>query len=147
MITHLLIATLLQVTSDPRLLDQVDFSTSPDVYVQPECQVWVDPEYGNQTSYEDDLEDWSVLCLETPMSNLDVLGEILENGLNSRGWHVVDSIGYSEIYSHNDTHHCPTSLAVSFMTKDAPEDPDIRSSAETAVLVLMTPKEDLDTCS
>lgn len=138
---------LLQITSDPRLADLFPFTSLPEVSLQSECQLWIDPEDGDQASMEADLQDWSVLCLETPMSNLPTLDDPLEDLLTTRGWEVTDAMGYTSVYSHQDDSHCPRILAVSLMTKGEPEYTYERHSAETAVLVLMTAKEDLDACS
>ncbi len=96
---------------------------------------------------EADLQHWSVLCLETPMSNLPTLDDSFEELLTARGWEMTDAMGYTGIYGHQDDSHCPHILAVSLMTKDEPAYSDDRHSAETAVLLIMTAKEDLDACS
>lgn len=112
--------------------------------LQQTCEFWIDGD--EAPNHDSEMEAFAMACLEAPMTSVEEVGARLEDELATSGWAIWDAMGYSSVYHREAGHPCLSFVAVSLMTKDRPTDADDRSTAETAVLLLMVAEEELTAC-
>lgn len=124
----------------------IDPASVESVEVQDFCSFWTDPDDGDAQSLRAELASYATVCWEFPMSDLDQFGVAMDSQLTEARWAISESMGYSMVYIPVDPAPCLRQMVVSLMTKDAPADEETRVSAETAVILFMTPRADLELC-
>ncbi len=138
------------VMGDPVFADELHGVLDPGaiaaVEVQSECDYWIDPEDVGSTTIAAEMANYATVCWQLPMSELDALGAAIDEQFASARWSMSDAMGYTMVYHPEEPGGCLNNVAVSLMTGDAPADPARRVTAQTAVLLFMTPQSDLEDC-
>lgn len=137
----------LQLTSNSQLVDMFKLNEIEGAVVQQECEVRLDSEGHTQAHFSYDLREYALVCLEFPSSNWPQIGEALEQRFTVAGHTHFSAIGYMSFAEPIRDDSCVRDLVIGSMTKDAHEDPLDRMSENAEVLIIMTRRENLDTCS
>ncbi len=123
----------------------IDPATIDGVEVQAFCSFWTDPDTGAD-AMSAELANYATVCWEFPMTDLDRFGAAMDTQLTEARWAISESMGYSMVYLPVDPSACLQQMVVSLMTKDEPAEAGMRVTADTAVILFMTPRQDLELC-
>ncbi len=122
----------------------IDPASIEGVSVQEACSFWIAE--GGAEAMRAEMAAYAAVCWEFPMSELDTFGQAMDAQLTEARWGISEAMGYSMVYVPVEPSECLQQMVVSLMTKDEPFDPEMRVTADTAVMLFMTPREDLEAC-